>query len=423
MRKAHAFLILVVLGSFGWAQQPTPPTDDSNQALLKRVEELESRVRDLQQRLDAGSSPSSVLSNSAAPAGPSPEPTPVQSVAGNTRGDETIAHGLDNRGFHIRGFGQVQYIADDLHGDRADLDIGNLTLLMTGEISNRLSALGELAFDESGYGDPNFNVSVERLLMQYQQNDYFKLSAGRYFTSIGYYNTAFYNADWAQTTMRRPMIVAFMDQGGILPTQRNGISVSGKLGDSGLGLHYVAEIGMGDMQRSDVLQLGYEYFYKARTGFNFALYVRPQRFRGLQAGGSYYHDTVIPTSNGVDEAAVRQSIVSGYLVYNTPRWEWMNEAYLIHHAVVDSRSFNTPAFYSQISRRLTSAVRPYFRYTWANASSSNPVFADVGHSNGIESGVRYNFSEWVGLKTEYDRLNAENLKPINVIGTQLAFTF
>jgi hypothetical protein len=419
MTKACAFTILF-LSSVAWAQQASPaPTDSDYTVLLKRIEQLENQVRDLQQRLDTASSPSSGAAT--VPASASPQdvpatPTSAEDPASNSQVART-GHGL-----HIRGFGQVEYIADDLHGDRPDLDIGNLTLLLSSEISSRLSALGELAFDEGGYGGPNFTIDVVRLLLQYQQNDYFKIGAGRYFTSIGYYNTAYYNADWAQTTMRRPVIVEFMDQGGILPTQRNGITVSGRLSSSDLGLHYVADVGTGDMQRTGLM--GEQLFsYTARTAYNLALFVRPQRLRGLQVGGSYYHDTVIPTSNGIDLATVRQSIYSGYVVYNTPRWEWLNEAYLIHHAVLDSRTYNTPAFYSQISRRLTPAIRPYFRYTWINAADSNPIFGDVRRSDGVETGIRYNFSEWVGLKTEYDRLNIRDFKSINFIGSQLVFTF
>ena len=422
MTKVYGFLILLLAGSLGWAQ-PAPPasSEDQNAALLQRVEELEKKVQDLQARLDATSS--------ASPSTPVPATPPSSENATPAPGDNespttpaSDPH-LAIHGLNIRGFGQAQYIADDLHGDRPDLDIGNLTLLLSSEISSRLSALGELAFDEPGYGGPNFNVDVARLLLQYQQNDALKIGVGRYFTSIGYYNTAYYNADWAQTTMRRPVIVEFMDQGGVLPTQRNGITLSGRLTSSDLGLHYVAEVGSGDMQRTDILQLGYEFFYKARTAYNLALFMRPEKLRGLQVGGSYYHDTVIPTNNGVDLATVRQSIGSVYAVYNTSRWEWLNEAYVIHHAVLDSRTYNTPAFYTQISRRLTHSIRPYFRYTWINASNSNPIFADVSRADGIETGIRYNFSEWVGLKTEYDRMNIRDLTSINFIGSQLVFTF
>jgi hypothetical protein len=418
MTKVYGFLLLLLVGSLGWAQAPSSSSGDQNAALLQRIEELEKKVGDLQARLDAASN-----SNPPVPATPGNSQDAAPAPTSNEAPTTPPNHDFSVHGLHIRGFGQAEYIADDLHGDRPDLDISNLTLLMTSELSNRLWVLGELAFDEAGYGGPNFNVDVERLLLQYQQNDYLKIGVGRYFTSIGYYNTAYYNADWAQTTMRRPVIVDFMDDGGTLPTQRNGITLSGRLSASDLGLHYVAEIGTGDMKRSDLLGMGYEFFYNARTAYNLALFIRPEKLRGLQVGGSYYHDTVIPTSNGVDLATVRQSVYSAYAVYNTPRWEWLNEAFLIHQGVLDSRTYNTPAFYSQISRRLGHNIRPYFRYTWVSASDSNPIFGDVSREDGIETGIRYNFSEWIGLKTEYDRLNIRDFQSINFIGSQLVFTF
>jgi hypothetical protein len=58
-----------------------------------------------------------------------------------------------------------------------------------------------------------------------------------------------------------------------------------------------------------------------------------------------------------------------------------------------------------------------------NASDSNPIFGDVSREDGIETGIRYNFSEWIGLKTEYDRLNIRDFQSINFIGSQLVFTF
>ncbi|HXY04051.1 MAG TPA: hypothetical protein VEI49_10770 [Terriglobales bacterium] len=415
-----AFLLVPGISARG-QRPPEVSADNGNAVLVKKVEELQNQVRDLQQRLDEISPPppSDGVEQPVSRALSKPEEAPAETNSVDQSAPDVPR--LSVQGINIRAFGQAQYTADDLHGDRPDLSIGNLTLLMTSELSNHLSALAELAFDEADYGAPSFSVDVERLLLQYQQSDYFKIAAGRYFTSIGYYNTAFYNADWAQTTMRRPGIVAFMDQGGILPTQRNGVTATGRLSSSELGLHYVAEVGTGDLQRTDLM--GDEFFYQARTAYNLAMFVRPERIRGLQAGGSYYHDTILPTANGTTMAIVRQSIYSSYAVYTTPLWECLNEAYLIHHAVVNSRTYNTPAFYSQISRRLTNSIRPYFRYTWINAADSNPVFPDVRQSRGPETGVRYNFSEWVGLKTEYNRLDVRGFPAINLIGSQLVFTF
>lgn len=384
------------------------------QALLDRIQQLEQRLDELEKRSnDQNSSPAATVPQSVAE---SPQP-PAEAVKEISDQD---------RGLKIRGFGQLTYIADDLRGDRPALQAGNFTLLLTSRLSDRLSAISEIAIDEDGYGDSRFGIALERALLQYEHNDYFKIDAGRYYSSIGYYNTAFYNADWAQTTMRRPIIAAFQDDGGLMPMQRNGVSISGRLPwANALGLHYVAEIGGGDITRSDVLGLGYEFPLQARTGVNFALFARPQAINGLQFGGSFYHDTEIPFISGDGDPLVRQNIYSAYAVYHNTKWEFLNEAYLIHHCVVNDRNYNVPAFYTQISRRLTAAWRPYFRFSYLNAGRNDPMLPDQnGRTTGIETGARYNFSEWVGLKFEYGRMQIhEQQKSINFGGSQLVFTF
>jgi hypothetical protein len=55
----------------------------------------------------------------------------------------------------------------------------------------------------------------------------------------------------------------------------------------------------------------------------------------------------------------------------------LNEALLDRHASAgSSTTFNTPGFYTQISRQFA-IYRPYFRYQYVNAANNEPVFPDV----------------------------------------------
>ncbi len=420
MREPTKILLLLFVSLFLFspmllAQQPAITSSAADtQVLLDRIQQLEQRLQELERRSnDTNSSATATVSQSIAES----QQPPAEAVT------EVVDQ---DRGLKIRGFGQLTYIADDLRGDRPALQAGNFTLLLTSRLSDRFSAISEIAIDEDGYGDSRFGIVLERALLQYEHNDYLKIAAGRYYSSIGYYNTAFYNADWAQTTMRRPIIAAFQDEGGLMPMQRNGVTMSGRLPWANtLGLHYVAEIGGGDITRSDVLGLGYEFPLQARTGFNFALFAHPQAINGLQLGASFYHDSEIPFITGNGDPLVRQNIYSAYVVYHNTKWEFLNEGYLIHHGVVNDRNYNVPAFYTQISHRLTAAWRPYFRFSYLNAGQNDPMLPDQnGRTTGIETGARYNFSEWVGLKFEYGRMQIhEEQKSINFGGSQLVFTF
>src|SRR5207247_10157642 len=54
----------------------------------------------------------------------------------------------------------------------------------------------------------------------------------------------------SQTTIDRPFIFAFEDEGGILPVHNVGLSASGQIPSGRLGLRYIAEIGNGRTSRS-----------------------------------------------------------------------------------------------------------------------------------------------------------------------------
>ncbi len=62
------------------------------------------------------------------------------------------------------------------------------------------------ARSDAGLGTPpvpGFNVEVERSIIRYEQNDFFKVSFGRYHTPINYWNTQFHHGSWLQTTAGR----------------------------------------------------------------------------------------------------------------------------------------------------------------------------------------------------------------------------
>src|ERR1700723_4393464 len=84
------------------------------------------------------------------------------------------------------------------------------------------------------------------------------MSFGRYQTNIGYYNWAFRSAAWLQTTADRPLVMEFATNGGLLPTQANGVSVTGAIPSGKLGLNYVAEYGSSDTMRPDLNGEGQE---------------------------------------------------------------------------------------------------------------------------------------------------------------------
>jgi hypothetical protein len=195
-----------------------------------------------------------------------------------------------------------------------------------------------------------------------------KFFFGRYQTSIGYYNWAFRSVAWLQTTADRPLVMEYASNGGLLPTQAIGVSVTGAIPSGKRGLNYVAEYGSSDTIRPDISGDGEVTDENNGNQVNIGFRFRPDAVSGLQVGTSYYHDKI---SNFEQGPSLRygQSIVNGYVVYLAHGIEFLNEGFLIRDAALhfSNAVFNTPAFYSQFSKQI-GHFRPFIRYQYLNAS-------------------------------------------------------
>src|SRR5438309_3437821 len=371
MLKVLPILLGILLSArVARAQQTADPADQDKQTirvLLQRVEQLEARVTQLE---------------AARQGVPAPAPTQVSQQATTPSEAETEAQAeqpsepermdLSKTLLRMRGFGDITLHGDNNKGDTTSFSLGQLNLVVPSDVSEKFKFLSEIVF-EAGT-DNAVGVDVERLLLQYAPNDYFNLSAGRYHTAIGYYNTAYHHSTWLQTATGRPFLFEFEDKGGILPIHNVGVSASGLIPSGSLGLHYVAEAGNGrasSSSRAEAVQnLVDENNLKA---FNLALFARPEKIRGLQVGFSGYRDVLTP----LNQARIGETIFDAYGVIVRPNFEWLNEALVIRHAPQGaSRIFHTPGFYSQISKRFGS-YRPYFRYQYVNAPDNDPIFGPV----------------------------------------------
>jgi hypothetical protein len=84
--------------------------------------------------------------------------------------------------------------------------------------------------------------------------------------------------------------------------------------------------------------------------------------------------------------------------------------------------FKEARAYSQISKQF-GAYRPYFRYQYVNAPNNEPIFPDVQLRAGPSAGLRFDASESVALKFQYDYTFLRNQPGVNDLELQLGFTF
>lgn len=393
------------------------------QQLLKRVEDLETQLKELK-----GPVPKPIVTRAPSE---SPAPTSSSSSSGSVATAWTSAPAPDAANqssdvqpasfpaLQIRGFGDVGFQAtrQRRNPQTNSFGVGQFDLFLTSQLSEKLTVLSELVLEANHENELHFEM--ERLLLQYSANDYFNLSVGRYHTAIGYYNTAYHHGKWLETAIDRPFMFGFEDQGGILPVHNIGASIRGRVPSGKLGLRYIAEIGNGAASRTSLAEPVQTAVDENRgKALNFGLQARPELLPGFQIGASIYRDKLAPAG----QPTIQENILTVHALYQTPRFEFLNEALVVQHNVQGGRRFQTPGFYSQLSYQM-GKWRPYVRYEYLKAPWDEPRFSDVGLRYGPTLGLRYNFSELAAFKFQYNRTALRNQPALNRLGLQFAFTF
>ena len=405
---------LALTNSAGAQDATNAVSPEDVKQLLRRIDQLEAKVKQLEQK-QAAPAP---VALAPAPAPPAPEPSPTVDMPTANE----VAPRLKMVVFGDVGAGGYTHVPDTF-------EFGSLDLFMRARLSDKVSVLGEVLF--TAENDNSISPDVERLLLQYRQNDYFTASIGRMHTSVGYYNTAFNKGEFLETTTDRPFMYAFDDEGGVLPMQDIGVNVTGKIPSGKLGLNYVAELGNGrDWSPTEEPAQNNQDRNNSKA-INGGLFIRPEKVSGLQLGFSVRHDNLT-----VPGPQVAETIVTAHAVFVNSSWEILNEAVFVRHNEPGIELADTSAFYSQFSRRF-GAFRPYFRYQYFNAPTDDPVYIYaspnayvplnvqnfIGRLDGPSLGLRYDFTEHSALKVQYDRFSFRGLDSENGLTTQVAFTF
>jgi hypothetical protein len=414
--------ILLLTSSLGHAQDTTPSERETIQKLVQQVKELQDEVKLLESQRASDA-------NQSAASQPARGPVLAEEKAGNTQ-PESLAQELHElHGIQWRGFGEVDYKVLNqrtpelgtygfVPGSHGNFYTGDFDLLLTSRINDKASVLSEIVFGEQDA--QTFGVDLERVLFKYDYNDHLRMSFGRYQTGIGYYNTAFHSGSWLQTMADRPLIMEFANDGGPLPTQAVGVSVTGEIPSGKLGLNYIAEYGSSDTVRPHLNGTSIDDENNGNH-VNVGLFMRPISIPGLQIGGSIYHDRISDFTRG-PSVRLGQTIANVHLVDTAHGIEFLNEGFLIRHNYEQSSiGYNMPAFYSQVSKQF-GRLRPFFRYQYINANPGS-LFEDIALRQGPSFGARWDFNDSIAFKTQLDHTLRKGQPDLNGLHLQLAFTF
>ena len=427
-RRLLGFVILSLASGTAWGQT-SPATDQAEtvKALLERIERLENRVAELEAKQRTSLAPSVFASNTMA-AVQKPELREVVAPPGQAHQHDaqeaqaTVQQAVVQQtevhypSLQIRGFGDVDFSATDQSGTTSGFSLGQFDLHFASPLSRKVSYFGETTLTAQPTG---YNVELERSIIRYDYNDYFKISFGRYHTPIGYWNTAFHHGAWLQTTISRPEMVRI--GGTYIPVHFVGFLAEGNIPSGRAGLSY--NVGVGNGRGTIISRAGDAGDNNNNRAWVANLYARPTGLYGLQLGVSLYRDK-ITLANGRN---FREWITGAHVVWAKENPEFLAEFANVHHReVLTNLVWNSQAFYVQLGYRLPwfeKTLKPYYRFEYIHTPLSEQVFANQDLV-GSTLGLRYDITNYAAFKTEYRNTERQAGQPrVNGLFLQTSFTF
>lgn len=405
----------------------SPEQQESVQGLMDRIQQLEKRISELedhQRKQDAAQAASSGSQNLVESQGSQDKATLAAALRSEHAPSSTVVREAEVHypSLQIRGFGDIDFSATNEKGSVSGFNLGQFVLHLASPLSKKVGYFGELSFTARPTG---YDVQVERTIIRYDYNDYFKISFGKYHTPIGYWNTAFHHGAWLQTTISRPQMVQI--GGTFIPVHFVGLLAEGNLPSGGLGLGY--SVGLGNGRSSILSKAGDSGDSNDNRAWVASVFARPTRFYGLQLGASVYGDKLSPDPG----KNFGEWITAADVVWTKERPEFLSEFANVHHRDLQtSQTFNSQAFYVQLAYRLSwleNKWKPYYRFEYIHRPANEPVWDVSGLSSVADLvsstvGVRYDITNYAAFKGEYRNNRTGTNEPrVNGAFFQTAFTF
>ena len=306
-----------------------------------------------------------------------------------------LGHGDEAPEIIAMGFGDVGYISKD--GSSEDgFAVGQIVAHINATMGDSFGVFGEFSMSAR---DSDYHTSVERLIVKYDFSDRYKLSAGRYHTPIGYWNSGFHHGAWLQTTVSRPEVFKFGSK--IVPIHFVGALMEGLIPSGRLGLNY--KVGLGNGRHSNIAAAGDSGDINSDKAWMVQINAKPVDYYGLNMGLGFYNDE-IPLLNGTD---VKENTVSAYAVWTKESPELLIEYLHSEHEQINDSSVNgdVDSWYAQLAYRLSGKYhdwKPYVRFERTRVDDSDPLLGAEGLDyDGSILGVRWDFNSYAAIKAEY----------------------
>lgn len=312
-------------------------------------------------------------------------------------------------GLPLHGFADVGFVrtSKDIDNRKSGFALGNLDFYMTPEFGDRIKSLFELTFEFNEKGE-SVATDLERLQIGYTFSDELTLWAGRVHTPYGYWNTAFHHGAQLQPSILRPKMIAFEDQGGILPAHTVGMMASGATKLNGGRLEYDVIVGNGSRIVGEAGDMNLDFNAGKDDNSNKAIGANVRyRFNGdldgLTLGVNTLNQEVAQEGSN---NRTKFNMMGAFASIDSDNWEVIGEYYRFNNKDLSGNtgSHNSWAGFAHAGYRFGDALMPYVRYEKAVLDQTDLYFAALASGRSYNRqilGLRYNISPTSALKFEF----------------------
>lgn len=296
--------------------------------------------------------------------------------------------------------------------------LGQLDLLLTSRISERISFLGEVVLEAEDNGDTA--ADVERAYVRYSLSDHLRVSAGRTHAAVSYWYVTSHHGGLLQPTIMRPTPVRFEDEtdGGYLPAHAVGLELGGRESMGDLTLSWVANLANGRPASRHQVQITGDRNRDKQLGLSATL--SGSGALEWHAGGALFHDRAANDEGTGPETD--QDIVSMHLALRHAWFDQVGEFFVVRDRDRTSQieSMNR-AWYDAVSFG-PGPWRPYVAIEGMRIDAVDSYYAGMPRLDRLTFGLRYDINAFSVVKLEYRNGQRAGERGHDLL-LQTAFTF
>ena len=308
----------------------------------------------------------------------------------------------------IKGFVAVNTILED---GKFSFGIGEQDLFITSELHDNITFLGETVFKYSPSSATKFNVSIERIIINYNYKGNHSVLIGKHHTPINYWNDTYHHGRVFFPTIARPLLFAAHT----IPIHTTGLGFQGlNLGKLRFGYNFMVGNGIGS---SDVVD---NDKYKSITA---AIHIKPKD--ELQIGLSFYNDVISEGAEAhgqVFDEQINQQLYTATIAHFGKKFELLTEGTFASNNANSTGVVNSFTSYFYTGIRIKEKFIPYIRLDYLDYQEEEIYFHNEDTFSFL-AGLRYEISYLIVVKMEYQHIDKEMAGSRDLLNTQIAIGF